>query len=90
LQGLKLGIDLIGFIGPAKQLAEKVRFSIRNPRSIPQGLKPRIYSIGVMPGMNPRPTARMSFSASCKAVPLLQSESELAAFAARVSNLNKH
>jgi hypothetical protein len=28
-----------------------------------------------MPGMNPRPTARMSFSASCKAVPFQNSTS---------------
>jgi len=61
--------------GTAEQLAEKVRFSIRNPKNIPQGLKPRIDSIGVMPGMNPRPTARMSFSVSCEAVPFQNSTS---------------
>jgi hypothetical protein len=60
---------MIGFIGPAKQLAEKVRFSILNPKNIPQGLKPDFDSIGFVPGMNPRPTARMTFSASCEVVP---------------------
>src|ERR1700679_1641472 len=42
-------------------------FRRRFPRSIPQGLKPTIDLIGFVPGMNPRPTARTSFSAACKA-----------------------
>jgi hypothetical protein len=33
------------------------------------GAKARIDSIGFMPGMNPRPTARRSFSAACEGVP---------------------
>jgi hypothetical protein len=48
---------------------EKVEVSIQIPEIIPQGLKPGTDSIGVVPGMNPRPTARMGFSASCKVVP---------------------
>jgi len=55
--------------GTTLQLAEKVVFSIQNPKNVPQGLKPGIDSIGIVPGMNPRPTARLSFSASCLVVP---------------------
>jgi len=37
--------------------------------SVPQGLKPALIRLVFIPGMNPRPTARMSFSPSCKVVP---------------------
>jgi len=33
----------------------------------PSGAEAHIDLIGFMPGMNPRPTARTSFSAACKA-----------------------
>jgi len=65
----KATLPSISSCGTAKQLAEKVAFPIQIPKNVPQGLKPGIDSIGIVPGMNPRPTARLSFSASCKAVP---------------------
>jgi hypothetical protein len=35
-------------------------------KNIPQGLKPTIDTIGVIPGINPRPTARLSFPQGLK------------------------
>jgi len=32
-----------------EQLAEKVQFSTQNPRNVPQGLKPRIDSMNIVP-----------------------------------------
>jgi hypothetical protein len=40
-RGLKPA-SFFAFGGTAEQLAEKVRFLIRNPKNIPQGLKPRL------------------------------------------------
>jgi hypothetical protein len=50
-------------------LAEKVRPRSKFRKNIPQGLKPRIDSLDIVPGMNPRPTARMSFSAISSVLP---------------------
>jgi hypothetical protein len=47
--------------GTTSQLAKKAAVSIQIPKNTPQGLKPRIDSIGIAPGMNPRPTARIEF-----------------------------
>ena len=43
----------------------KGAFSVQIQTNVPQGLKPSIDYIGFVPGMNPRPTARISFSATC-------------------------
>ena len=47
------------------QAAEKGGILSRWARCIPQGLKPGFDSAGFMPGMNPRPTARIRFSSAC-------------------------
>ena len=55
-----------GFAG-AKQAAEKGRISGENLGKHTAGAEARFDSIAFMPGINPRPTARRSFSAACKA-----------------------
>jgi hypothetical protein len=55
--------------GTAEQAAEKDRFSGKNDEKRTSVAKATVHSVGVTPGMNPRPTARMSFSADCEAVP---------------------
>jgi hypothetical protein len=52
-----------------KEAAEKGRSSSKKAEKHTSGAKARVDSIGLMPGINPRPTARMSFSASCKVAP---------------------
>src|ERR1035438_5669368 len=49
----------------ASQLAEKHLLSSKKSEKHTSGAKAPIDSIGFMPGINPRPTARMCFSASC-------------------------
>jgi DNA-3-methyladenine glycosylase len=61
--------DFAQFSGTAKQAAEKVSFSINKQKKHTSVAKATADFIGFMPGINPRPTARMSFSAACKAVP---------------------
>jgi hypothetical protein len=39
------------------------------PEKHTSGAKARMDFIGLMPGINPRPTARLSFSAACEVVP---------------------
>jgi hypothetical protein len=51
----------------AEEVDEKALDSDEELKSIPQGLKPALIRLAIMPGMNPRPTVRMSFSAACKA-----------------------
>jgi hypothetical protein len=51
----------------AKQAAEKGLISGENLGKHTAGAETRFDSIAFMPGMNPRPTARRSFSAACKA-----------------------
>jgi hypothetical protein len=45
----------------AKQAAEKVEVSGEIGEKHPSGAKARVDSIGFMPGINPRPTARQEF-----------------------------
>jgi hypothetical protein len=47
------------------QAAEKGGILSRWAKCIPQGLKPSVDSAGFMPGINPRPTARIRFSSAC-------------------------
>jgi hypothetical protein len=54
--------------GP-KQAAEKGCFSGETPEKHASGAKARVDSIGLMPGINPRPTARLGFSAACEGRP---------------------
>jgi hypothetical protein len=49
----------------AEEAAKKAEFGMKLAEDIPGGLKPGDDLIGFMPGINPRPTARMSFSAGC-------------------------
>ena len=51
--------------GP-EQAAEKGLISGERPEKHTSGAKAHIDSIGFIPGINPRPTARMSFSAACE------------------------
>jgi hypothetical protein len=48
-------------------LREMTCFPMTLPKELPQGLKPPFDSVGFVPGINPRPTARMGFSAGCEA-----------------------
>ena len=51
----------------AKQAAEEVLISPGKPEKHTSGAEAHVDVIGFVPGINPRPTARMSFSAACKA-----------------------
>jgi methionyl-tRNA synthetase len=51
----------------AKQAAEKPLIWVKCDEKHSSGAKARIDSVDLMPGMNPWPTARTSFSAACKA-----------------------
>jgi hypothetical protein len=55
--------------GMTSEAAEKGCFSGETPEKHASGAKARVDSIGLMPGINPRPTARLSFSAACSVVP---------------------
>jgi tRNA (guanine-N1)-methyltransferase len=57
----------LSFPAGAEEAAEKGWFSGKMPEKHTSGAKAPIDSIGFMPGINPRPTARLSFSAACKA-----------------------
>ncbi len=56
-----------GLVSGANQPEEKDLNLGVQPKSMPQGLKPGVDLAASMPGMNPRPTTRLSFSAACKA-----------------------
>jgi len=56
-----------GCIAGAKQAAEKGLIFGEIRKKHTSGAKARIDLIGFIPGMNPRPTARTSFSTACKA-----------------------
>ena len=51
----------------AKQAAEKVLILGEIWQKHTSGAEARVDLIGFIPGMNPRPTTRMLFSAACKA-----------------------
>jgi hypothetical protein len=59
--GAKAHVDFAALTARLKRLRKKACFQAKRPRSIPQGLKPDADSIGFMPGINPRPTARQEF-----------------------------
>jgi hypothetical protein len=62
-------IYLAALAARLNSLTKKHSSRSKGPKNIPQGQKPDIDSIGIVPGMNPRSTARMSFSASREVVP---------------------
>ena len=76
-QGLKPDIDSIVSIGPTEVVPLLRSFCALTPRNFSEvsraseehtsGAKARFDLVGFVPGINPRPTARMSFSAACKA-----------------------
>jgi hypothetical protein len=43
-------------------------------KNIPQGLKPRVDSTGVMPRLKPWLTSKTSFSAACEALAYLKNQ----------------
>jgi hypothetical protein len=55
--------------GTAEQAAEKGLVLGETRQKHTSGAEALVDLIGFMPGINPRPTARTSFSASCEAVP---------------------
>ena len=61
----------------AKQAAEKGFVWGKAPEKIPSAAKADVDLIGFMRGINPPPPSVASFSAACKAVPLLQNLTEL-------------
>jgi hypothetical protein len=65
-KGAFLGAPVLAFAG-AKQGAEKGLFGSEMPETHTSGAEAHIHLIGFKPGINPRPTARTSFSAACKA-----------------------
>src|SRR5207344_1731376 len=63
-----------------KETAEKGRISSEMPEELASGAKARADNAWIMPGINPRPTARSSFSAAWEA------GSDFAAFSARLKS----
>jgi hypothetical protein len=72
-QGLKPD-DSIEFIGTTEEAAEKGRDIGEISGKHTSGPKGRIDSAAFMPGINPRPTSRQHFSASCEAVPFYKTD----------------
>jgi hypothetical protein len=58
-----------GAYGTTEQAAEKVPFPSNKQEKHTSVAKATAYFIGFIPGINPRPTTRMSFSASCEVMP---------------------
>jgi hypothetical protein len=58
---LKLEFEPALYQGTTSEAAEKVCFSGKMPEKHASGAKARVDSIGLMPGINPRPTARQEF-----------------------------
>jgi hypothetical protein len=59
----------VAFIGTAKQAMEKGVILSEKLEKHTSRTEALFDSIGFIPEMNPRPTAPVSFSASCKAAP---------------------
>ena len=72
-----------GMLAGAEQAAERGLISGDSPQNNTSVAKATADSIVFVPGMNPRPTARMSFSADCEA------RSDFARFAARLNRPRK-
>jgi hypothetical protein len=51
------------------RLRKKAFGQAKTPKRVPQGLKPKLILLAFVPGINPRPTARLSFSAASSVVP---------------------
>jgi hypothetical protein len=60
---------LLSICGTTKQAAEKGLVLIENREKHASGAKALLILLAFVPGINPRPTGRMSFSAACKVVP---------------------
>ena len=67
--GAKARSSFASFSARLNSLLKKSLDPNRNPEKLVSGAKARVDFSRVMPGMNPRPTARTTFSASCEAVP---------------------
>ncbi len=68
-EGLKPHCPIFSADGTSEQAAKKVLITDEKPEKHTSGPKGPIDLLGFIPGINPRPTARTSFSASCEAVP---------------------
>ena len=55
-----------------EEAAEKLGLSSENDEKHASGAKAHVHSLGFKPGINPRPTARMSFLTSLLSHALLQ------------------
>ena len=64
---------LLAFYGTSKEAAEEGLILGESDKKHTSVAKATAFSIGFIPGINPRPTARVRFSASCKAVPFQNS-----------------
>ena len=67
-QGLKPELILC-LCGTTEQVAEKGLITDEESEKCTSGAKAHVDLIGVLPGINLRPTARMSFSAAYEVVP---------------------
>jgi len=67
-QGLKPS-SLLAVCGTTEQLAEKGTLSQRIRKRHTSAAKAGVHFARFVPGINPRPTARKTFSASCEVVP---------------------
>ena len=65
--GLKATLSWGAAIRGVEEVAEKLGIWAETDESKPWWLKPPIILRALLPGMNPRPSARTSFSAACKA-----------------------
>jgi len=65
------GVDSGGGMGEdaGRQAAEELEIWAETDKKHTSVAKATVHSVGFIPGMNPRPTARTSFSAACKVVP---------------------
>jgi hypothetical protein len=59
--GAKAHVHFAALTARLNRLRKRPEFRAKMARTIPQGLKPDADSIGIKPGINPRPTARQEF-----------------------------
>jgi hypothetical protein len=68
-QGLKPGINFDAFAARLNRLLKKACLVGERPEKRTSVAKATTYFIVFIPGINPRSTTRMSFSAACEVVP---------------------
>jgi hypothetical protein len=65
--GAKAPFDIAVFMYGLNRLRKNVERQANLPKKLTSGAKARVDFMLFMPGLKPRPTARTSFSAACKA-----------------------